>query len=495
MLDNDTFTYSYQKNPTHAVKSRLSERALITADRSQKLDLLTHLLTNLQQSLIVCGPAGIGKTTLIQTLEECQKEIWPICILQGSSALSFESVVTQLSRFLNLSNANVRFDLSSLRAFCEKQKVILIIDDAEDLVPGLIGEIMDFADSLAGLRLVLSMNNDTLQAKITTDSAIDNCHVIEIPPLSQRQCLEYLQNLSAQPDTQLSFNAITDALVENLYQETQGIPGKLLAQLPKLNQFQTGQSRRYGLWIGVIAIIAAAGFAAKSMLPPTVLAELFSQPTIKPATTPTQPIAEVKDTETNRLPPASDFVSAPFLTEATPIPAVITPAITEASINNTVQEGLAEPDAVDQATADEVAAIEQPTAEIDTLKPESSTAEAQLPIPEVKPAPPAPIKTTSSDDDLEWIMAQPGKNYTVQIMTLSNKTSAIRFIKRNAAYSDSLKYYAIGKSGQERYVIIYGSFLSAIDAMKQKSTMPNDFNNGLIKRFNVVQKQSRRPAQ
>lgn len=492
MLDNDTFTYSYQKPPTHAVKSRQSERALITADRSQKLDLLIHLLTNLQQSLIVCGPEGIGKTTLIKTLEECQKEIWPICILQGSSALSFESVVTQLSRFLNLSNTNVRFDLSSLRAFCEKQKAILIIDDAEDLVPGLIGEIMDFADSLAGLRLVLSMNNDTFQAKISTDSAIDDCHVIEIPPLSQRQCLEYLQNLSAQPDTQLSFNAITDALVENLYQETQGIPGKLLTQLPKLNQFQTGQSRRYGLWIGGVAILAVAGFAAKSMLPPTVLEELFSQPTIKSATTPTQPIAVVKHSETDSLSPASDFVSAPFLTEATPIPSVIPPAITEASIENkTVQVDVTEPKVVDQATA-EAAAIEQPAAETDTLKTESSTPEAQLPIPEVKPAPPAPIKTTSSDDDLEWIMAQPGKNYTVQIMTLSSKAAATHFIKKNSAYSDSLKYYAIGKSGQERYVIIYGSFLSAIDAMKQKSTMPNDFNNGLIKRFNVVQKQSRR---
>lgn len=490
MLDNDEFTYSYQKSRAHAVHSKQSERALITVDRSQKLDLLIHLLTNLQQPLIVCGPEGIGKTTLFKTLEECQKEIWPICFLQGSSVLSFEAVVTHLSRFLNLSNASVTFDLSSLRAFCEKQKVILIIDDAEDLMPGLIGEIMDFANSLSGLRLVLSMSNDAFQAKISTDSAVNDCHVIEIPPLSQRQCLEYLQNLSAQPGTQLSFSAITDALVEDLYQETQGIPGQLLAQLPRLDQHQNTKNPRYGLWIGIIATITAAGFAAKSMLPSTAFEDLFSQQTVKPTSTQTQPATVAKDAENNRLPPASDFVSAPLLTAVMPMSAE-TPAAAakdETVIeNDTAPTEVAQPAAMDQQRV-EPKAIEQPAPE--TAKAESP--EASTPIPEEKPAQPAPAKTESSDDDLEWIMAQPGNNYTVQLMTLSNKASAIRFIKRNAAYSDNLKYYAIGKSGQERYVIIYGSFLSAIDAMKQKSTMPNDFNNGLIKRFNVVQKQSRR---
>ena len=494
MPDNDDFTYSYRKSPAHAVNSKPSERALITPDRSQKLDLLIHLLTNLRQSLIVCGPSGIGKTTLLKTFEECQNDYWPICILQGSSALSFESVVTQLSRYLKLTNAGVTFDLTALRAFCEKQKVILVIDDAEELMPGLIGEIMDFADSLAGLRLVFSMNNAALPAKISTDSALNDCHIIEIPPLNQRQCLAYLQNLSARPGTPLSFNAITDALVEDLYQETQGIPGQLLAQLSSPDQQQSRKSHRYGLWLGIFCIIAVAGFTAKTLLPASVLDDLLGKPTDNP--TPAQhatkavennTLTAASDSEPNNLPPTSNLVSAPFLTSAMSqdIPVAATDTVIEN--NNTPAE--LTPSATRGRQKAEPIAIEQTEPEsAETVLPAGKTLNA---MPEEQPTQSASVKIASSDD-LDWIMAQPVTNYTLQVMTLSNKVSASRFIKKHAALKDDLKYCAIGKSGQERYIIIYGSFLSASDAMIRKSTLPNEFNNGLIKRFNVVQKQTRR---
>lgn len=495
MLDNDDFTYSFHKSPANSVNNRQSERALITLDRAQKMDLLIHLLTNLQQSLIVCGPSGIGKTTLLKTFEESQNEYWPIYILQGSSALSFEAVVTQLSRYLKLTNARVTFDLTSLRAFCETQKVILIIDDAEHLMPGLIGELMDFADSLAGLRLVLAMNNDALQAKINTDVSLNACHVIEIPPLNQQQCLEYLQNLTAHPSTPLSFNAITDALVANLYQETQGIPGKLIAQLSNLDRQQSHKSHKYGLWLGIFCIIAVAGFTAKTLIPTSTLNALFGKIVVNP--TPAQhttkatgdnTLAVTSDFETNSLPPTSDFVSDPLLTATLSqnLPAATTEKV---EANSKAPIELNPSPALDQQKT-EPTAIEQPIPEpAETVSP---TTESASTITEEKSAQSATVKTASDDNDLDWIMAQPGKNYTIQVMTLSSKASATRYLKKNTALKDNLKYYAIGKSGQERYVIIYGSFLSATDALNQKPSLPNDFQNGLVKRFSIVQKQSQR---
>ena len=49
MLDNDKPASSYQSREV----GHPAERDLITPERSQKLDLLIHLLANLRQALIV----------------------------------------------------------------------------------------------------------------------------------------------------------------------------------------------------------------------------------------------------------------------------------------------------------------------------------------------------------------------------------------------------------------------------------------------------------
>lgn len=503
MLDNDNLTY--KKTIIGSAVAKQAERAMITLERSQKLDLLIHLLANLRQALVVCGPEGIGKTTLLQTLRERRQDQWQICLLQGSSASSFETIVNNLSRFLGLSGSNIGFDLSSLRAYCEKQKVVLIIDDAGELVPGLIGELVDFADSLSGLRLVFSMTYDEFHIKSASDKAVDDCHFIELPPLNLKQCAEYLQNLSAQPGAMVSFNAVTDSLVENLYRQTNGIPGKILAEIPKLNQYQSGKKGRLGLWLGVALVVLATAWAVKELLPPSpasgtltgkqpeTTAPVAVQPTMAPtlATTvapspqlpapadvlnPTPiPPAVVPETKTDiavmpsptpvgEAYPASDTV-AEKSTVVSP-----TPAATEASLTPT-------PAPTATPTSPEIVQAAE-------IKP------SEVPVEEIKPTPePKPVKPMS---DFDWIKAQPADNYTLQIMVLSNKDSVDRFLKKYAGYRDILKYYTVKQNDQEKYVLIYGSFQSAAEAVKRKAAMPEEFNRGLEKKFKSIQYQIRR---
>lgn len=512
MLDNDNLTYRQPKRVAGFGMSKAPERSLLTPDRSQKLDLLIHLLTNLQQSLVVCGPEGIGKTNLLNTLINSHKDIWPICLLQGSSTLSFESIMMQLSQFLNLSSASVHFDMSSLRAFCEKQKVVLLIDDAGNLVPGLIGELIDFADSLPGLRLVFSMDYEEFQAKSSTDKTLDDCHFIELPPLNQRQTLEYLQNLSAQPDTPLSFNAVTDALAEALYRQTQGIPGKLLAELPKLENYQGRQQRRRGLWLGVSLIVVAMGFAMKSLLPPTVFEDWLGEK-------PTEPVQAISESAPAAIAPLEAIVeSTPLDTPSISAPAEPLPPEPLPSLSASVSpDGLAEPlpqgiptpaPKPAQATVtppqiiapstiepESTAQLTPPAAE-ETAVVEPKPAEPETPVEkQLEPKPvqkPVIAKSETNGGDLDWITSQPATHYTVQIMVLSSRDSVNRFLRKHAEYRESLKYYSIGKEGQERYVLIYGSFPSSIDALNSKSTMPDEFNQGLVKRFTVIQKEIRR---
>jgi DamX protein len=582
MLDNDEFTYSYQKRPAPAMDNRQAERALITVDRSQKLDLLIHLLTNLQQSLIVCGPEGIGKSTLLKTFENGHKDIWPICFVQGSSALSFESVVSQLSRFLNLSNSSVNFDLTALRAFCSKQKVVLIIDDAGELVPGLLGELMDFADSLSGLRLVFALNNDALQAKTASESAINDCHFIEVPPLNQRQCLEYLQNLSAQPNSPISFAAVTDALVDAMYRKTLGVPGKILAEFPKLKQAKGPQTSKIGLWLGIAGIVVATGLAVQAFLP----TDLFEQSGVDKVAEPIQAINEPVVTNPPAIPveqtlpadsavePIKDSLAEPELPQTVAaiqpetievpkapkealnhlLPAepereqvvpklqsaqkqpLVSPAKPVESFNQQPAKPIAKtnqpapveaPMAVNQSVVippqpPTVAKIEPVIAPVTALAPvvapvsksapelqpiaTSPETVPQLPAkaldtkPVEKPAPVVPVKPanakpdtaiTSDASDHDWIMAQPGNNYTVQVMVLSSKDSVTRFMRKYAEFRSELKSYPIGKADQEKYAIIYGSFATPVEALNQKSEMPPEFTNGLVKRMKQVQRENR----
>jgi DamX protein len=523
MLDNDELTYSYQKRPKIVGNSRQAERALITVDRSQKLDLLVHLLTNLQQSLIVCGPEGIGKTTLLHTFAENHRDTWPICMLPGSRAVSFESVVGELSRSLNLSNASVNFDLSSLRAFCDKQKVVLIIDDAGELVPGLIGELIDFADSLTGLRLVLAMNNDELQDKAAADSAIDACHFIELPPLNQQQCREYLQNLSAQPGSPLSLSAITDALVEDMYLQTHGVPGKLEAELPKYKEYQHRHGR-VGLWIGIIMVVAVAGFAVKTFMPAAFWSGVVSETATGPAQLPNeslatapQPALEQTVQVRDSIAPAGELLPESMLGQNLNIKANL-PEVPEEQViaeSEALQEPASETIpvppiesgeagkptdiAVGLSTAPAVTEAPQPEDKQEDLKATeiqptiaAKPVEKSVPAAVQKPDLPKTANTESGDGDHDWIMAQPANNYTVQVMVLSSKASVRRFLGKYADYRDDLKYYPIGKEGREKYVIIYGSFASSIEALNNKSDMPGEFNSGLVKRFKQVQRASRR---
>ena len=519
MLETDNLTYSYRSRPAALLKAKPAERMLLTLERSQKLDLLIHLLANLHKSLILTGPRGIGKTTLLNALKDSHQSIWPICILQGSASLSFEAVINQLSRFLELTGARSGFDLSLLRNYCEKQKVVLVIDDADLLLPGLINELMDFADSLRNLRLVCAMNYDEFKSKPGFEKSIqtDAWHFIELPPLNQPQCLEFLQNLSAQPGALISFNSINEPLVATLYRQTQGIPGLLIAELPKLNQYQRRQYRRLGNWGGGILLIAVAAWIINNHLPDFNFLGLPDRENtqvkastegasvepelIAPAAMPEQSVTSALhgDLLDASLPPVLPVQGQ------SPVPPVELSSFKAEKAANVPQaenNQTTEPSNSAKLTEEPTVAKKVET----SSKSMTATSPAAIKVDEIKPTekPPAPIlspETAKSNaatpeqtgiDESDWIQAQPAGNYTLQVMVLSSKSSANRFVSRYAQYKDQLRYYAIGREGQEKYVLIYGSFQTGTEALKQKAAMPGEFAQALVKSFKQIQKESRR---
>ncbi|MDO9270800.1 MAG: hypothetical protein Q7T96_16985 [Methylobacter sp.] len=223
---------------------------MITKERTQKLDLLVHLLSNLTQALVVCGPEGIGKTTLLKILQERKTESWRYCLIQGNADVSFEAVQEQLVK------AQPGRSVQSLStASGQYKQVVLIIDNAGELVPGLIAAIIQYAAANPVLRVIFSLTHDELQVKRGSDRAIDDCHIVEIPPLSEKQCGDFLQHLSTLPYANLSFRAIDDNMIAHIYRETHGVPGRIIAEISGLSSSakQGGKLK----WILVLAVAAA----------------------------------------------------------------------------------------------------------------------------------------------------------------------------------------------------------------------------------------------
>jgi DamX protein len=271
MAEADPFTFHVKKQWLDH-KSRVFH-SLISQERTRKLELLIHLVANSRQALVVCGPEGIGKSTLLRVLQERKIESWLYCLMHGNADLSLEKIQEQISQVIQVQ------DISGVFRLLENQhkKMLLMIDEAGHLAPGLVNAIIDYAATHPVLRVVFVLTHDDLEGKNTSDSAIDDCHLIEIPPLSEKQCGEFLHYLATKPHSQVTFTEISDGMIETIYHKTEGIPGRIIAELPG---FESAKQSDKSLWI---LIAAVAGLVALALVIQWFSASKYN---IKPTSTP-----------------------------------------------------------------------------------------------------------------------------------------------------------------------------------------------------------------
>jgi len=240
------------------LQSRSAVHALLTLERAQKLDLLNHLITNLQQSLVVCGPEGIGKTTLLENLKANKLDSWIVYSINATAPLSFEQVQVGLEKYLQQRDpafAGQKIDQISNAAEEDNQKIVFLIDDAGLLVPGLINSICQLAEAYSSLRVVFALTADEVHLKNNSDRTIDECHFIEIPTLSESQCGDFLKNLASKPDAIIPAENLNATMIGQLYKETHGIPGKIVNIQKNQN---TGTLLINWQWISLAAAILLA---------------------------------------------------------------------------------------------------------------------------------------------------------------------------------------------------------------------------------------------
>jgi len=244
---------------------------LISEDRNKTLELLRHLLSYSNQPLVICGQDGIGKSTLLKTLQEQTMAKWSYCMITSPADLNFEKLQQAIIQEINPNIKNKHSQsVSSVFQQLDRQhkKLILMIDDAGLLIPGLINQILTLAKEYSLLRVIFVLSHHELDLKSTSDAAINEASLIEIPALSEAQCTEFLYQIATDPQTVITINDINDELISIVYEETQGIPGQILAKFPRtdsdLNHTKSLKTLVFAVLVLIILALCTQWFSNSS---------------------------------------------------------------------------------------------------------------------------------------------------------------------------------------------------------------------------------------
>jgi DamX protein len=493
MEDNDTLTYRIKRTaPAKSV-----EQSLISQERKQKLDLVLHLLANLSKTLLVCGPQGIGKTTLLQKVQEKAAKSWLCCKVQSHAELSFEGILRQISSSINADRSQndlpLTVTLGQLAA--RNQKLIVLLDDAGDLVPGLLTSLVQYAAANPVIRLVFALTHDELYVKNQTDSIIDECHLIELPPLSSKQSFEFLQYLATQTGSSAS---ISEASAERIYRKTHGIPGRIITELPEFPKAKTEINPLYPLLAAVAILIAIAlGLQWHST-------HKSAQEPVPPPSASLPPTVEKKPAiSVAELPQATALASGQTNVMKT------TPALPAASID-AGSLLTAKPSPLDLPGIPETAVTSSPMAQLNSFESAKEPASAastkalsSAPITaiNVPPAPPIHSETeqkqpsgasartdeTANNSGADWVKAQPAESYTLQVMVLTKEDAIQAIIQRYPELEPELTYIKTAPiRGREKYLLLYGSFSTKKAALAAKKSLPTEFQHAYPRQFAAV---------
>lgn len=450
---------------------------LISRERAQKLDLLNHLIANLAQTIVVCGPEGIGKTRLLTFFQEGKTQSLIMCYVRGDSKLGMSDIENAISADIaeNLPDLksqalNVALDRLNSRG----AKVVLVLDDAGLLVPGLIEKVIAYANSQPALRVVLALTHCELYLKNITDPVIDDCYLVEIPPLSPAQCEDYLEYLSTMPTPRIEFNRINDAKVAELFRESHGVPGKILALLPQPDNKKTADYSKSALISAVIGLVLLA--LGVQWWSTHHKAEENPGTDKQAAAGNLQPPAQQQSVANANKPPVTTALATPVAAEQKQLPNSADKPITSEPLTPTQkpENSQASPSTdkpLGNATAQSVPPVQDPG---------QVNAEAG-------------INLGKGD---HWLMAQPGENYTLQLMALSQEQAILDVLQRHPELGDELRYLKTKtRRGNDRFVLFYGSYANPEQIKADKQKLPKEFQKIWVRKIADFQKEIEMKAQ
>jgi hypothetical protein len=134
-------------------------------------------------------------------------------------------------------------------------KTVLAIDNAGALAPYLINELLDYAASQPLFVFIFVLTADELYLKNRSDSQISDCHFVELAPLTETQCADFLSYLISQTPLRHT-DLLSDTAITQAYRVSHGVPARLIGLLPHVKR-TVRHDYSFPILLGAVLLLVA----------------------------------------------------------------------------------------------------------------------------------------------------------------------------------------------------------------------------------------------
>ena len=470
-----------------------SSPTAIYLEESRKLNLnkLLHLAPY-SEVLLLQGEHAVGRTSLLRAFVERAATTWRISFVTATAVMDGVAFLRQLGQGFELdlndveSTSDLLWEIDRyLQALSRSgRRAIIIIDDAHLLTDDVImlaEKVLRGEGTDSSVSLVLSMRKDQAN-KLDRFALLKErlAYTLTLEPLSQKEVDGYLRHRIAATAPQLK-GLLSPEMVADIHQKSGGMPEEINALAHGvLTKKSSGTAASAGggsglKWLALGAVVVVAGavlYFQEEINQVFVASESASTEAVEQSGSVAQPESaagttlqeymgsNLEDAEGKPVPVSHEEI-APIAEE---LPADDVEVLPQPEVVEVLVE--AEP-AITSIVIDEPAVVSKAVAKPEVIaKPQS--------VPVI--APPAKVEAVVAPE-LEWLMAQPASNYTMQMMALVDKAKVLRFVKRHKL-ADQGATYPITRRGKDLTVLVYGSYASRAEADKAAKALPKSWGVG-----------------